>query len=221
MTNQNNLKISGMLNQHEFKERYIFTQQRIINGFSRQDLAFLLGRMTNDVSDYEQLGTHVKMNYQDHEVMAAVFKTLAPAAPMFYPKANEIDISNEKRMIRGSVTETDTQRLFDFIHPWKIKGENKPINIAESLVCDRSQDLKISEFVQQHLFQFKKAGCFDRGCTALFLYQQLTPVVDKVWKPLFLKVLRALVYAQIHAQEIKSHEIDGRVFYKTTSLKKI
>ncbi len=217
MKNQHHLKISGMLNQHEFVERYIFTIQRISNGFSRAELAFLMGKSSNDITDYEQLGAHVKMDYKDHEVMAAVFKALPPAALMFQTKANDIDISNEKRIIRGSVMETDTQRFFDVIHPWKIKGENKPVNLVESLVRDGSQDLMISEFVQKQLVQFKNAGCFDRGCTAFFLYQQLSPVVDKAWRPLFLKVLRALIYAKIHTQEIKSHQVHGQVIYKSKS----
>ncbi len=197
--------------------RYIFTKKRIINGFSRQDLAFLLGRTTHDLIDYEQLGAHVKMTYKDHEVMAAVFKTLAPAVPVFQAKENATDVSNDKRMIRGSVLETGTQRKLDFTHPWKIKGENKAITIIEDLAHEGAQDLMISEFVQQHLFQLKNAGCFDRGCTALFLYQQLYAIIEKAWKPLFLKNLRTLVYTQIHAQEIRAHAIDGQVIYKTVN----
>ena len=65
--------------------------------------------------------------------------------------------------------ETGTQRKLDFTHPWKIKGENKAITIIEDLAHEGAQDLMISEFVQQHLFQLKNAGCFDRGCTRSFL----------------------------------------------------
>lgn len=215
MANQQNLKISGMLNQHEFIERYVFTKQRVMNGFTRPDLAFLLGRSPNDVADYEHFGAHIKMNYQDHEVMAAVFKKLAPAAPIFQARVNDIDISNDKRMIRGTVVETDAQRSFDFMHPWKIKGEDKPITIIEDLGRDTTQDTLIRAFVDEHLAQLKAQGCFERGCTALYLYQQLTGLICKAWQPLFLKILRASIYARIHAQEIRAHQVNGQTIYKT------
>ncbi|MEJ2884373.1 hypothetical protein [Pedobacter sp. GR22-6] len=215
MANQQNLKISGMLNQHEFIERYVFTKQRVMNGFTRPDLAFLLGRIPNDVADYEHFGAHVKMSYQDHEVMAAVFKKLAPTTPIFQARANDIDISNDKRMIRGTVLETDAQRVYDFIHPWKIKGEDKPITIVEELDRDMTQDAMIRAFVEEHLAQLKAQGCFEHGCTALFLYQQLSGLICKSWQPLFLKILRVSIYARIHAQEIRVHQVNGQTIYKT------
>jgi hypothetical protein len=217
MANLQPLKISGMLNQHEFTARYIFTKQRIINGFARQEMAFLLGRTIHDLTDYEQLGAHVKMSYQDHEIMATVFKRTAPAVPMFYAKSNDIDISNDRRMIRGTVTETGTQRSYEFIHPWKMQGEKKPVILVEDLGRDGAQDVLITEFIQEQLGQLKAAGCFDRGCTALFLYQQLKQVIDKEWQLLFLKMLRITIYAHIHAQDIRVHQIDGQLIYKTKS----
>lgn len=215
MTNQPNLKISGMLNQHEFIERYVFTKQRVMNGFTRPDLAFLLGRSSNDVTDYEHFGAHVKMSYQDHEVMATVFKKRAMYARIFQARVNDIDISNDKRMIRGTVLETDAKRSYDFIHPWKIKGENKPITIVEDLSRDVTQDVMIRAFVEEHLAQLKAQGCFERGCTALFLYKQLSGLICKAWQRLFLKILRVSIYARIHAQEIRVHQVNGQTIYKT------
>ncbi len=49
MANQQHLKISGMLTQHEFKECYI---------------TFLLVRITHDVTDYEQLTKIIKKQYR-------------------------------------------------------------------------------------------------------------------------------------------------------------
>jgi len=215
MANQQNLKISGMLNQHEFIERYVFIKQRVTNGFTRSELAFLLGRSPNDVADYEHFDAHVKMNYQDHEVMAAFFKKRATAAPIFQARVNDIDISSDKRMIRGTVVETDAQRIYDFIHPWKIKGENKPITIVEELGHDMTQDVLIRAFVEEHMAQLKAQGCFERGCTALYLYQQLAGLICKAWQPLFLKILRVSIYARIHTQEIRLHQVNGQTIYKT------
>lgn len=217
MANQQHLKFSGMLNQHEFTERYLFTLRRIANGFSRRDLAFLLGRATDDLTDYEQLAAHVKMNYNDHETMASVFKRTSLASPIFYTKANETDISNERRMIRGIIMETEDRRYLDFVHPWKIRGDQKDLTITESLSRDDSQDLQINEYLYKQLLVLKNSGCFDPGCTALLLYQQINSVIDKKWKPLFLSNLRNMVFAQIYSKELYINQKDGRVTYKIKS----
>jgi hypothetical protein len=214
MANQNNLKISGMLNQHEFKERYNFTVQRIINGFSRPGLAFLLGKTTYEVSDYEHLCEHIRMSYKDHEVMAALFGKPAPSVPAFQIKANDIDISGEKRMIRGEVIETESERQFHFVHPWKIKGENTAFKITENLSREADQDIKINLFVNESLNNLIITGCFNQGCTALFLYEHLNSIIAEEWRPLFLKNLSGLVYARIHTGEFHIHRHDGQVLYK-------
>lgn len=215
MANTQNLKISGMLNQHEFKERYIFTMQRIINGFSRHEMAFLLGRTNYDINDYEHLHEHVKMSYKDYEIMALVFKNRPPSVPVFQTRADNIDISTERRMIRGTVWETERERQFHFVHPWKMKGESTKIIITEDLSRNAEQDLEINRFVYEHLVILKKTGCFDRGCTALFLYQQLITIIAKAWKPLFVTNLRNLIYAGVYSQEFQIQQQDGRIFYKT------
>jgi hypothetical protein len=214
MTNYQTLKISGMLNQHEFNQRYIFTMQRIASGFSRHELAFLLGRTTYDIADYEQLCEQAKLSFRNYEAMAALFKNPAPIPLAFNSKVNDTDISNEKRMIRGTVTETNKERQIQFIHPWKIKGESKPVIIVEGIERVADKDLKILQWVYDHLAKLKTIGCFERGCTALFLHQQMNSTIVAEWKPLFVTILRQVVYAHVHSSEFQIHYEDGQVLYK-------
>ncbi|MBE9600325.1 hypothetical protein [Pedobacter sp. MC2016-24] len=215
MVNNQILKISGMLNQHEFIERYIFTMQRVINGFSRHEMSFLFGKTTYEINDYEHLSEHVKLSYQDYELMALVFEHVPPSVPVFQTRIDNIDVSAERRMIRGTVSETESERHFQFVHPWKIKGEDVQITITEDLYRNAEQDLQINEFVYEFLLDLKKTGCFDRGCTALFLYQKLNLIIAEEWKPRFLTNLRDLVYAHIYSNEFQIQQQDGLVFYKT------
>jgi len=203
-----------MLNQHEFKERYIFISQRIANGLSRPDLAFLLGKSTYDVTDYEHLCGQVRMNFKDYEVMATLYKNSAPAAPVFYTQANNIDISGERRMIRGTVTERAREWQIEFLHPWKIKGENKPIAICGDLHRPAEQDSKITELVIEYLLSLKKTGYFQHGCTAFQLYHQLNNTKAKHWQPRCLTVLRQTVYAHVHSGEFQIHQQNGQLFYQ-------
>lgn len=214
MTNTQTIKISGMLNQHEFKERYLFTMQRIANGFSRLDLSFLLGRNAFDIIDYEQLSGQLKLNFNDHELMAALFKNPAASTLAFYSKMNGIDIATEKRMIRGTAIETEKERYISFSHPWKIIGENKPITITEHLAIYTDDDLEILEFVYDHLADLKRVRFFEQGCTALAIYHQLNNSITRCRQPMLTKILRQVVYGHIHSGEFQVHLMDGQVFYK-------
>lgn len=208
------VQCSGMLNQYEFKERYAFITKRIINGFSRAELAFLLGRTVYEVTDYEQLCEYVKMGYKDQLVMIPLFRGTTVAPPKFLTKVHHTDVSHDKRMIRGTVTDTECEREFRFVHPWLIKEEKTAIDLKEDLLRNVKYDAEITGFVNLTLNSLKKSGSFDQGCTALFLYQQLFGIMPVPWLPVFTTILKKAVYALIHAGQLQTGEQDGQVIYK-------
>lgn len=192
-----------MLNQHEFTTRYIFILQRIANGFSREDMAFLFGRTSYHVIDYEEFSVHVKMDYQDHEGMAALFKGRMPVSPAFNTKVNKLDISNEKRMIRGSFIETAKERHYHFIHPWTIKGINAPITIVEPIQIDTSRDAEILNELTAELDRLIGFGYFNSKISAIGIYHHIWLNTIPKWRIRLAAILKLAIFKAIHAEKIQ------------------
>lgn len=214
MPNQHITRFSGMLNQHELKERYIFIKQCRENGFSREDIAFLLGRSSYHIIDYEGLSTHIKMDYMDHEVMAELFKTLAPRAPAFDYMIDKHNISHEKRLIRGTYTSSEKGCLYQFNHPWTIKGINKPIVIDMKLCRDYNYDEQIRLLLKFQLNKLIKLGYFDHKCAPIKIYDYIYSTIQIEWCSLFTPLLKQVVYDFIRNDKLIPLNESGHIFYQ-------
>lgn len=215
MTNTQTHQFSGMLNQHEFKERYIFMMQRIANGFSREDLAFLLGRSSYHVIDFEEFSDKIKMNYEDYEAMATLFRTSPPPSPAFNAKVNNLDISAEKRMIRGTYRETNKERHHQFIHPWTIKGVNTPITITENIQRNAERDAEIKQHLTAFLSRCIGQNIFNHKTSALKIYHHVYIALPGEWRPSFIPPLKQVVYEFILTEKLMFKNEQGHIFYQT------
>ncbi len=123
----------GYLNQSEFAERYLFIENRIIQGISREELAFLLGRVPYFITDYEELSTS-KLELADIDLIKKVFERHQYKILNFDSKDGKYDISNERRQVRVVRRKYNQNIVYEFYHPWKIDGEYKPFKIIEPLI---------------------------------------------------------------------------------------
>lgn len=215
MANNQIIKFSGMLNQHEFKERYIFIIQRIENGFSKEDIAFLLGRSSYHVIDYESFSDQVKMDYEDHEVMAELFKTPLPPTPAFNSKVNKVDISVEKRMIRGTCIQTDRELYYQFIHPWTIKGINEPLTIHRPIRSNTRNNEELSHELRMELARLTDFGYFNNKSPAMTIYRHMHIHVIPDWQPLLVPALRQVVFEFISLEKLHLKNERGHIYYQT------
>lgn len=207
---------SGMLNQFEFTERYLFISQRAASGYSREDIAFLLGKTSYHVIDFEELAEKVKMNYQDHEVMAELFRASKPASPAFNDKLNGQTIANEKRMIRGSYSEKDNEGLYKFIHPWLIKGLCTPITIKVSTERNNKHDDEIFIILSEQLRRLIATGFFDRKKSAMMIYYELYSDIQPDFRPLFVPLLRQAMFEFVRTEKIRMTNEESHIYYLTT-----
>ncbi|WP_316835659.1 hypothetical protein [Pedobacter nutrimenti] len=215
MANHQSIKFSGMLNQHEFKERYIFIMQRIENDLSKEDIAFLLGRTSYHVIDYESFSDQVKMDYEDHEVMAELFKTPFPATPAFNSKVNKVDISMEKRLIRGTCIQTDRELHYHFIHPWTIKGINEPLTILKPIQSKTRKDEELSHELRIELARLTDFGYFNNKSPAITIYRHMQIHVIPDWQPLLVPALRQVVFEFIRSEKLQLKNERGHIYYQT------
>jgi len=215
MANHQSIKFSGMLNQHEFKERFIFIMQRIENGLSKEDIAFLLGRTSYHVIDYESFSDQVKMDYEDHEVMAELFKTPLPAAPAFNSKVNKVDISMEKRMIRGSCIQTDKELHYQFIHPWTIKGINEPLTILKPIQSYARNDVEVSHELRMEFARLIDFGYFNNKSPAIAIYRHMQTHLIPDWQSLLVPALRQVVFEFISSEKLQLKNELGHIYYQT------
>jgi len=123
---------SGLLNQHEFLQRLHFMRSRILNAYTAEEVAFLLGRTANYIRDYEELGP-VKLDTEDLINHSYLFKDSLQVQDTFERKKDNMDISYEKRMLRGMRVSSATEIRYEFIHPWTRYGVCTPFILTEPL----------------------------------------------------------------------------------------
>ena len=125
---------SGSLNQSEFVERYFIIKSRIKQGFTREELAFLLGRTPYFMTDYEELSP-IELELADFDIINSVLRGCNHEALNFDSKDGIYDISNEKRLVRVIKTAYADHITYEFHHHWKISGEIKPLRVVEPVIC--------------------------------------------------------------------------------------
>lgn len=214
MSNKKITTFSGMLNQHEFKERYVFIVQRKANDLSREDVAFLQGRSPYDIIDYEELSNQIKMDYKDQEVMAAIFKTLTPKPPAFDYMIDKQNISHEKRMIRGTYTTSEKGCLYQFNHPWTIKRINKPILIDFKISRDSKYDEEIKLLLKSQLNMLIRLDYFENKHSPIKIYNKIYSDIQIKWRPLFTPLLKQVVYDFIRTDKLVPINESGHTYYQ-------
>lgn len=147
------------LNQSEFAERYLFIKSRITNGMTREELAFLLGRVPYFIIDYEELSA-IKLDLPDIDFMNIILKVHYREALNFDTKEGVYDISNEKRLVRVIKSEYSESIMYEFHHHWKINGKNKLLKIIEPVIYTDGLEMETTELIVAELTKLMELGYF-------------------------------------------------------------
>lgn len=150
---------SGSLNQSEFVERYFIIKSRIKQGFTREELAFLLGRTPYFMTDYEELSP-IKLELADFDIINSVLRGCNHEALNFDSKDGIYDISNEKRLVRVIKTAYADHITYEFHHHWKISGEIKPLRVVEPVICTAGVALKAMRLITDEIKNLLQLGYF-------------------------------------------------------------
>lgn len=161
------------LNQSEFTERYLFIKRRVAHGITREEFAFLLGRVPFFIIDYEELAT-IKFDLVDVDLMKIILKSYQDYDLSLDRRDGIYDISNEKRLVRVVRSEYIENIVYEFHHPWKINGENKLLKIIEPVVYPDRTGLetevvklivaKLTKLMELGYFKTKRSPLEIRDC---------------------------------------------------------
>lgn len=218
MSDKQITNFSGMLNKAEFKERYVITIHRINNGYSREDMSFLLGKPSYHVIDYEMLSNHVKMDTMDYEVIGILFRAKLPI-PLFFNTREFIhDISKERKMIRGSYCEYEHESHYQYNLPWVFQNPSQPLTVNATIERDTQYDEEIEAFITSELNALLNIGYFNQQSSPLMIYLYLRGNIDDKWSSSFLPMVKKVMYEFIRKGKLQIKNESGHIYYKKGDL---
>jgi len=190
---------SGLINQREFWQRLHFIRSRILNGYSREEVSFLLGRTPHFIKDYEELAG-VALDGEDMINYTFLFNKLLRSMEVFDHKKNDMDISYEKRMLRGIKLSSVYEITYEFIHPWTVRHANKPIVIKEKVrqAGEYSEEI---EQIRKRISAKIADGYMDTIRAPMQIYKMLSDSsvsfgTDQICR------LRRVLYEMVHAEKL-------------------
>lgn len=187
---------SGLVNQHEFLQRIQFMKSRILNGYTTEQVAFLLGRTPYFIRDFEELNP-VKLDGEDIINYTYLFTESLMDEDSFDRKKNDIDISYEKRMVRGIRISSNTEIKYEFVHPWTNNGICKPLKLSEELIISQSNlDTKLSTILTSLVL----GGYFSNLRSPMEIFMKLENLTEPVSS--LILPLRSAIYRFIHTNAL-------------------
>jgi len=209
MTN-NQTHFSGLLNQHELSQRLQFIRHRIANGYTTDEVAFLLGRTPHYLKDYEELGP-IKLDGEDTINYTYLFTEPLCHTDRFDTKNNSIDISYEKRMLRGQKIWSAIDIRHEYVHPWTWKGLCKAIVLTEP-VKPAYSNFEVDE-MEDILSFLSKGNYFEVLSSPIEIYKKVVCTYEPAAKMIL--PLRNALYRLVHAQQLQVQQHFDKFYFKT------
>lgn len=207
------LSYCGYLNQNEFAERYLFIQRRIAHAMTREELAFLLGRVPYLIIDYEELSA-IKFDITDLDLMGLVLKGRQQQVLSFDKKDGVYDISHEKRMVRVVKSEYPENIVYEFYHHWKIGGHHKPLKIVEPVIRADDFETEAINLITAELTKLMGLGYFAIRRSPLEIRDHIWATYrfkSNAWSIVFLK---NIIYEWIRDGLLSVANDKGRFSYR-------
>lgn len=209
---------TGKLDQNEFVMRYIQTKKRIDNCFTRDELAFLLGKPPYFVIDYEELSPQAKPSIADIDLLNNILNRSELIILQFDTTIHRVNISNEKRVVRVVRKDYPDKIEYHFSHPWTYKGLREPLLIVEPICVGNSQR-QAESFIKRKVLKLITTGYFNYGRLPNELYNDLWEIFkfrSDAWSPI---VLKNAVYYFIRENKLTVESSSGRFTYFTKTKK--
>lgn len=205
---------SGYLDQNEFVTRYLFIKNRINNSFTREELAFLLGKTPYFVIDYEELSGSIKLGIPELDILCRLLKRGTNETLILDKTFGKIDISHEKRMVRVIQKEYPMKFVYNFIHPWTSGGVSPPLLCEEPKYDISGVENDSKEIINEALLALKKQGFFETMRTASEIYERIWSVNkyrSNAWSAVFLK---DLLYLSVRKNELFAKQLNGQFIFQ-------
>ena len=175
-------KYFGAVVLSDFQARCRFIKTRIRHKFSRDEVAFLLGRSPHLITFYEQMAGGVKLSSADAEVLSDLFKE----DMSFVLEVDQHD--QDKRQILGLQYPYKGKIEYEVNHGWSGDVDDRLFVIAEKprnevLPSEERLVLKAVKEVGRLL----EMGYFSQTKSALDVYRYVYRELSKNLRPLLLK----------------------------------
>lgn len=203
---------AGMLTQDGFKQRYLFIRTRIAYGYTRDELAFLLGKPISFINDYEELEGSIHMNTKDLETLTFLF--ISPHQENMTFDKDDYNYS-DKRLIRGCQETKDGVYLYTFEHPWMLDKVNTPYTFQESIVPyehDEDETTRYMENANRVISYLIKTDFFKIKRLPTEIYKKAKEICysHQPVRPIYLK---EKIFDLIHNGQLKIQRFEHQVFY--------
>lgn len=208
----------GYLDQNEFSVRYHFIKNRISNSFTREELAFLLGRTPYFVIDYEELSTNTKLNISDSDFLCQILKRGNYETLKLDKTCGKTDISYEKRMVRVIQREYSQKFVYEFVHPWTTGGICEPLKAVEPKYDTVAIEKESRLLVNDEIIRLIKTGYFNSKKSPFLIYEKIWNTYKYDSTAWSVTVLKELIYGFIRQDELLAEQINGHFTYKLKSI---
>ncbi|TCC95025.1 hypothetical protein [Pedobacter hiemivivus] len=208
---------SGYLDQHDFIARYLFIRNRINNSFTRDELAFLLGKTPYFIIDYEELSGSTKLGLSELDILCRILKRGSYETLVLDRTFGKIDISYEKRMIRVIQKEYTQKLVYEFIHPWTSGGTSKSLKAEEPKYDFTDVERESKKLIKNEIARLIDAGFFTEKKTPLEIYERIWSTFrycSDAWSAIFIK---DIVYHFIREGKLTHKYLNGHLSYQNNS----
>ena len=205
---------SGYIDQNEFVARYVFIKNRINNSFTREELAFLLGKTPYYVIDYEELSVGIKLSLLETDNLCKILKRGSYETLKLDKTFGKIDISFEKRMVRIIQKEYAQKFVYEFIHPWTSGGTCQPLKVVEPKYDLTAVERESRKLIRDELTRLIEAGFFTNKKTPLEIYERIWSTFkycSNAWSAVFVK---DIIYHFIRENKLVHKFLNGHLSYQ-------